>query len=87
MPAVKLEPGAPVVIEAPQFPITRVMAGTALRAEPTLVRVLPMMAGHASGRGVLKGLRAVTCLASKVLVLAQDWETSQVMVKLRFLPG
>jgi len=67
------------VIESPQRPAIRIVAGGTMAPEPSLVKVLvTAFAGH---RRVLVGGRAMTLLAGHRLVQADQGKTRDVMIE------
>lgn len=74
-----------VVIEQPQIPGDRVMAGVAIVFEATVVIVVFQMTGNAIFFSVDVNTGLVTVRAFDIAVLAEQRESRQVMVKKRCL--
>ena len=86
MSPVQLEMGAPIVVEVPDFPVPAVVAGCAVGAETSLMRVLFLVAGDAFGFGILECRRGMAFLAFDLEMSSQQWETSAAMIEAGLIP-
>ncbi len=69
------------MVEGGGFPAAGGMAGITVRTELAAVLVILLMAGIAIGRRTLKDVVDVTAQASRADVLADQFESGQVMVE------
>lgn len=87
VPAVERERRAPVMIEIPAFPGTRVVAILATRSETQLVLVVVAVTADACRGDVFKRRRQMALVASDLRVRAEQWKPRQTVIKQRTLPG
>ena len=78
---VQFEARLNIVIEQPQIPGDRVMAGTAVAVEYSVVRIVFAVTADALGIRIGESLRLVTVQALNVVVLTEQRETGQVVVE------
>ena len=87
MCAVERKVGLQIVIESPDVPADRVVAGLAAVLEVATMRIVLLMAGDAVTISVREFLAAMTCVAFVLEMHAVQRESRQVMVeKHRVLP-
>lgn len=86
MRAVEGELRAPIVVEVPDLPVPRVVARLALRSEPALMDVVPLVAGDALALRVTESLGGMALLACDRSVFADQGKARLVVVEIRFLP-
>lgn len=80
--------GLRVVIEQPEIPCNRVMAGVAGILEPVVVVIIFEMAGDTVFFGINEDLGFMTAFAFDIVVLTQKREFGQVMIEARhIIPG
>ena len=79
--AVNLETGLCIVIEQPQVPGDRVMAGLAIVLEFASVRIVIKVAAGARGIGFSKHLGFMAGLALEIVMLSEERESGQIMIE------
>jgi len=83
MRTVYLEISLYIMIEQPEIPGDRVMAGFAITLKDAIVIVVLEMTVDTGIAGISKALRLVAFVAFDVAVLTQQWEGRQVMLEER----
>lgn len=81
MRAVQRESGLQIVIELPLQPVNRVVARGTVVLEATVVRIVFTVTIHTIFWRIFKYVRLVTRLAFLAAVLAEQWETCQIVIK------
>lgn len=69
------------MIEQPQVPRNRVVAGTTIVVEHTIVRVVFQMATKTVVVGIMEPSRLVTFGAFGIAMRAKQWELGETMVE------
>ncbi len=72
-----------IVIEKPQVPGDRVMAGLAVIRKPAIVRIVFSMTAHATVIGIGEHFGFMAGLALDIVMLSQERESRQVVVEHR----
>lgn len=80
------ETGALVMIEIPDSPVARVVAGVTGRAKLSLMLIVLAVAAHARARGVPESLRRVAILARHFLVTSEQRKARSRMIEARRFP-
>ena len=86
MSAIEQESG-PLMVEIPDAPVTRVVAAGAARSQPSLVRVLLRMAGHAFLARILEPGACMTGIALDCNMAPREREFRSSVVKTCLVPG
>lgn len=81
--AEQLKVGISRMVETCVFPVFRVMAGLAFGAVPAFMVVIGLVTPETSHRRIRKGRIRVTIQTSSLPVIAYQWVTGYVMIKIR----